>query len=77
MVTLLASIAVGNDITSIIGIVLAVIEGLLCILGLISKFVRPDSKFGKFLSKFMKGLYEIEDALDESEDDENSDSKKE
>lgn len=74
MITLIFSVVEAIDIGLILGYILSACEILIVVCTLISYFVDPASKFGKFLSKFMKGLFKSKTYLSniEDQDDDNS-----
>jgi hypothetical protein len=57
MVTLILGILDASQFQQVLGIVLTVLEVLIVVFTLVSFFVPPETKFGKFLSHFLKGLY--------------------
>ena len=61
MITYICSIITNNQIQEYIGIVLMVAEALLVIIRFLQYIVDPDSKFGKFLSRLLKGIKFIKD----------------
>jgi hypothetical protein len=56
MLTLLLGAITGIELITVVGYVLAACEGLIVLVHLVSFFVEPESKFGKFLAKVLKGL---------------------
>ena len=80
MITLIFSVVEAIDVGMILGYILSACEILIVICTLISYFVNPNSKFGKFLSKFMKGLFKSKNYLSDynnQEDDVNQDNNSE
>ena len=61
MITYICSIITNDKIQEYIGIVLMVAEALLVIIRFLQYIVDPDSKFGKFLSRLLKGIKFIKD----------------
>lgn len=61
MITYICSIITNNQIQEYIGIVLMVAEALLVIIRFLQYIVNPDSKFGKFLSRLLKGIKFVKD----------------
>lgn len=68
MVTLLFGLANSDNIQQVLGIILTGCEILIVGLTLISFFVKPESKVGKFLSNILKGLYKSKQYLDDISD---------
>ena len=56
MITYICSIITNDKIQEYIGIVLMVAEALLVIIRFLQYIVDPESKFGKFLSRLLKGI---------------------
>ena len=77
MVTLLAGMITADQIQQIIGIILAILEGLLILTKFLQYIVPVESRFGQFLSRLFKGLTFLKDKTHETiesenvEDDEN------
>jgi len=61
MVTLLMSLMTNAQWMEILGIILTVLECLLVITRILKAFFPENSKVGKFLSAFLKGLYSASD----------------
>ena len=61
MITYICSIITNDKIQEYIGIVLMVAEALLVIIRFLQYIVDPNSKFGKFLSRLLKGIKFIKD----------------
>ena len=61
MITYICSIITNDKIQEYIGIVLMVAEALLVIIRFLQYIVDPESKFGKFLSRLLKGIKFIKD----------------
>ena len=56
MITYICSIITNDQIQEYIGIVLMVLEALLVVIRFLQYIVDPNSKFGKFLSRLLKGI---------------------
>lgn len=56
MITFICSIITNDTIQEIIGIVLMCLEALLVVFKFLQYLVEPESKFGKFLSRLLKGI---------------------
>lgn len=67
MLTLILSAIQDNRFGEILGYILSALEVAIVILTLLSFFVDPKSKFGKFLSKFLKGLYKAKKYVEDEE----------
>lgn len=56
MITYICSMINNDQIQEYIGIVLMILEGLLVLIKFLQYIVDPQSRFGKFLSKLLKGM---------------------
>ena len=56
MITYICSIITNDQIQEYIGIVLMILEALLVVIKFLQYIVDPNSKFGKFLSRLLKGI---------------------
>lgn len=61
MITYICSIITNDQVQEYIGIVLMILEALLVIIKFLQYIVEPESKFGKFLAKLLKGLKFVKD----------------
>ncbi len=61
MITYICSIINNDQVQEYIGIVLMILEALLVFIKFLQYIVDPESKFGKFLSKLLKGLKFVKD----------------
>lgn len=61
MITYICSIITNDQIQEYIGIVLMILEALLVVIKFLQYIVDPNSKFGKFLSKLLKGIKFVQD----------------
>lgn len=61
MITYICSIITNDQIQEYIGIVLMVLEALLVVIKFLQYIVDPNSKFGKFLSRLLKGIKFVQD----------------
>ena len=61
MITYICSIINNDQIQEYIGIVLMILEALLVVIKFLQYIVDPNSKFGKFLSKLLKGIKFVQD----------------
>lgn len=56
MVTYICSLINNDQIQEYIGIALMILEGLLVLIKFLQYIVDPETRFGKFLSKLLKGM---------------------
>lgn len=56
MITYICSIINNDQIQEYIGIALMILEALLVLIKFLQYIVDPQSRFGKFLSKLLKGM---------------------
>ena len=63
MITYICSIITNDQIQEYIGIVLMVLEALLVVIKFLQYIVDPNSKFGKFLSRLLKGIKFVQDEV--------------
>lgn len=68
MITFICSIITNDQIQEYIGIVLMVLEALLVLIKFLQYIVEPNSKFGKFLSKLLRGLKFVKDETQHASD---------
>lgn len=61
MITFICSIITNDQIQEYIGIVLMVLEAMLVVIKFLQYIVEPNSKFGKFLSKLLRGIKFVKD----------------
>lgn len=61
MITYICSIITNDQIQEYIGIVLMILEALLVVIKFLQYIVDPNSKFGKFLSRLLKGIKFVQD----------------
>lgn len=61
MITYICSIITNDQIQEYIGIVLMILEALLVVIKFLQYIVDPKSKFGKFLSRLLKGIKFVQD----------------
>ena len=61
MITYICSIITNDQIQEYIGIVLMILEALLVVIKFLQYIVNPNSKFGKFLSRLLKGIKFVQD----------------
>ena len=61
MITFICSIITNDQIQEYIGIVLMVLEAMLVVIKFLQYIVDPNSKFGKFLSKLLRGIKFVKD----------------
>lgn len=61
MITYICSIITNDQIQEYIGIVLMILEALLVVIKFLQYVVDPNTKFGKFLSKLLKGIKFVQD----------------
>lgn len=61
MITYICSIITNDQIQEYIGIVLMILEALLVVIKFLQYIVDPNSKFGKFLSRVLKGIKFVQD----------------
>ena len=83
MLTIILATLFRADMSLILGYILSGCEVLIVALTLISFFVPSDSKFGRFLSRILKGLYKSKQYIitkdeksEEKEDETNEDNTK-
>jgi len=63
MITFICSIITNDNIQEIVGIILMCLEVLLVALKILQYLVEPESKFGKFLSRLLKGITFVKDEV--------------
>ena len=63
MITYICSIITNDQIQEYIGIVLMILEALLVVIKFLQYIVDPNSKFGKFLSRLLKGIKFVQDEV--------------
>ena len=61
MITYICSIITNDQIQEYIGIVLMILEALLVVIKFLQYIVDPNSKFGKLLSRLLKGIKFVQD----------------
>lgn len=61
MITYICSIITNDQIQEYIGIALMVLEALLVVIKFLQYIVDPNTKFGKFLSRLLKGIKFVQD----------------
>lgn len=61
MITFICSIITNDQIQEYIGIVLMILEALLVVIKFLQYLVDPNTKFGKFLSRLLKGVKFVQD----------------
>lgn len=76
MFTLLISFATAAEWQQILGLILTGLEVLLVIIGFLQYIVDPESKFGKFLAKLLKGITFVKGKVEEQTKEDKTDKTK-
>ena len=73
MITLLLSQMTSAEWQEILGLILTGLEVLLVFIAFLQFFVDPESKFGKFLKNFLKGITFVKGKVSEAKDKDKTD----
>lgn len=65
MITLLLGTVNASEWQQILGLILTGLEVLIVLASFLQMFIDPESKFGKFLKKFLKGITFVKEKIDE------------
>lgn len=67
MITLLLGTISAAEWQEILGLILTGLEVLLVLVAFLQILIDPESKFGKFLKKFLKGITFVKGKIEESQ----------